>query len=431
MVRRVKGSGSGTLETKARIWTLATAVCLVPFIATSCGDDGSESSSSADDEGAGGSPEVDDSDDNTPSNTTPRDDDETSASDDTEATENEDTDEPVTTGIDPTNDDETEPDVTETDMEPGVSGACGNAEGQLFPPDAPWNTNIAGAELDAESDAIIDYLSNNHDTGTRFQIDFSFRVLQADADTERVPFNPTDDYYEGDCDPAPVPVPDTGGIEGESSFACESDGDCHLIVVQQSECRLYEMWRADIRDGQFNGGCQAVWDIDRVYGPEGRGDFCTSADAAGLPITPLLFSADEVFAGEIRHALRFILPNEHIRQNIFVRPGTHSTSATSGPDDAPPYTARLRLKADTDLSGLSSGAQVVARALQEYGMFLADGGNLTFTGQSDQDTEHSWDDAELTPQDLKGLAWSDFEVVELGERIDYGSGSCERTPVED
>jgi serine/threonine-protein kinase len=97
--------------------------------------------------------------------------------------------------------------------------------------------------------------------------------------------------------------------------------------------------------------------------------------------------------------------------------------------DAPPYAARLRLKADTDLSGLTAGAQVVARALQRYGMILADGGNLTFTGQSDRFTTHRWDEVGLTPQDLKGLPWSAFEVVDSGTPIDWDSGSCERSPI--
>jgi serine/threonine-protein kinase len=288
---------------------------------------------------------------------------------------------------------------------------------------------VDDAPLDAESDSIISYLQDNHDTGTRFQTDFSIRVLSADDSTPHLEFSPSDAFYGNECDPAPPPVPEGGSLEGESGYACESDGDCHLIVVDHDECRLYEMWRADIRGDSFDGGCQAIWEIDRVYGPEGRGDYCTSADAAGLPIAPLLVNADEVYAGEVRHALRFILPNQHIRDDIYVRPGTHSTGAASGPPDAPPYSARLRLKADTDVSALSPGAQAVARALMTYGMFLADGGNLTFTMQSDRDTEHSWDDAQLTPQDLKSLEWSDFEVVELGERISYSGGDCTREQV--
>jgi serine/threonine-protein kinase len=221
-----------------------------------------------------------------------------------------------------------------------------------------------------------------------------------------------------------------GAIEGEEGYACASDGDCHLIVRAAHECRLYEMWRAD-RGDEFTGGCLAVWEIDRVYPDTGRGDFCTSADAAGFPIAPLLFSADEIAAGEIKHAIRFILPNDRIRELMFVRPGTHSTRATSAPEDAPPYAARLRLKADADLSGLNDAAQVVARALQRYGMLLADAGNLTFTAKSDRFDAHSWEEVGFGPHDLKGLAWSDFEVVDSGAPIDWESGSCEREPIED
>ena len=55
------------------------------------------------------------------------------------------------------------------------------------------------------------------------------------------------------------------------------------------------------------------WHLKAIYPAEGRGDHCTSADAAGFPIAPLLFNADEVFAalpsGDLGHAIRFILPN--------------------------------------------------------------------------------------------------------------------------
>jgi serine/threonine-protein kinase len=127
-----------------------------------------------------------------------------------------------------------------------------------------------------------------------------------------------------------------------------------------------------------------------------------------------------------------VLPNSLIRAHGFVRPGTHSTGATTGGATAPPYAARVRLKASKDLSGFSPGAQVVARALKKYGMILADGGNVTFTAATDDLTTHKWQEVGLGSQSLKGatgLAWSDFEVVELGPRIDWRSGDCARTPL--
>ncbi len=169
-------------------------------------------------------------------------------------------------------------------------------------------------------------------------------------------------------------MPAGGALEGEAGYRCASDGDCHLIVEDRQRMRLFEMWRADIAGDSFRGGCLAVWDMTRVYPPSGRGEQCTSADAAGFPIAPLLFSADEVAAGAIDHAIRFILPNARIRRGVYVHPATHA-GAPSGPAEAPPYGARLRLRSDYPVSSLPAGAQVVARALQRYGMLLADGGD--------------------------------------------------------
>lgn len=314
----------------------------------------------------------------------------------------------------------------------GGFGACGNEPGQLLRPEMPWNTRIDDAAVAAGSADVIGYLQGAVNTDARFQIDFSITVLEADADTPRYAFSQTDDFYAPDCDPAPVPVPDGGHIEGEADYACEGGGDCHLIVVDRSACRLYEQWRADFRGpDDYAGGCLALWSLDGTYDETLRGDYCTSADAAGLPIAALLFDADEVAAGEIRHAIRFIVPNANIRDDIYVRPGTHSTPATSGPLAAPPYAGRLRLRSDVDLSGLNPAAQVVARAMQHYGIILADAGSITFTAASDDFTDAKWDQVGLGPHDLKALQWSDFEVVDTGPGIVWSDGSCERTPTQD
>jgi hypothetical protein len=59
-----------------------------------------------------------------------------------------------------------------------------------------------------------------------------------------------------------------------------------------------------------------VWDLTKTY-PDGmRGDQCTSADAAGFPIAGLLPTADEVAAGTVAHALRFILPNARMEAGV-------------------------------------------------------------------------------------------------------------------
>jgi serine/threonine-protein kinase len=142
----------------------------------------------------------------------------------------------------------------------------------------------------------------------------------------------------------------------------------------------------------------------------------------------MLFSADEVAAGTIDHAIRFILPNPRIRDNVYVHPGTHSTGPTAGGPDAPPYGVRFRLRADYPLDSLPNEAsRVVARALQKYGMFLADAGQIALTAQSDRFTTNKWSDVGLAPQDLAELQVTDFEVVDMGDPIVW-SGDCVLNP---
>jgi len=109
---------------------------------------------------------------------------------------------------------------------------------------------------------------------------------------------------------------------------------------------------------------------------------------------------------------------------VYVAPATHSTSATSGGDDAPPYGAHLRLKAGVDISALKPGAQVVAKALKKYGMFLSDGGTIALTAQSDRFTTAKWEGL-LGARDLEDLVVSNFEVVDHGPEVPY-TDNCQR-----
>lgn len=302
--------------------------------------------------------------------------------------------------------------------------------GPYFPADSPWYQDVSAAPLDPESATVINWLAGAGGWGGgRMQIDFSIEVLEADASTPLRGFIDTDDFYDPDCDRpalASVPLPNGGALEGESGYQCAGDGDCHLIVVHRPTRRLYEMWRANVVGGQYYAGCLAVWNMDLTYPPAGRGQDCTSADAAGYPIAPLLFNADEVAAGQIDHAIRFILPNDRMRRLVYVHPATHSTNPTSGPAAAPPYGTRLRLRADYPLQNLpNEGARVVARAMQKYGILLSDGGTIALTAQSDRFTTAKWAGL-LGPLDLRALQVTDFQMVAGGDRYDY-TGDCVRT----
>ena len=293
------------------------------------------------------------------------------------------------------------------------------APAPYFPAGAIWTKDISHAPLDTQSSTIIAWLADAGGWGFgKMNVDFSLRVLQANANTPFVPFRKAPGFYTADSDMVSTfPLPAGGGIEGEPGYQCNPEqGDCHLIVVDRGHGKLYEAYQANYADGALSAKDLAVWDLNRIYPPSGRGDQCTSTDAAGFPIAPLLFNADELAAGSINHAIRFILPNTRIRAHVFVHPATHA-GAPRGPVTAPPMGAHFRLKASFDLSKLTPAAQVVARAMQKYGMFLSDGGNMALTAQNDRDTTAKYTDMDFGSHDLQALKVTDFEVLEMGTPI--------------
>src|SRR5262249_19223730 len=130
----------------------------------------------------------------------------------------------------------------------------------------------------------------------------------------------------------------------------------------------------------------SVWDLKTdTFRPLGW----TSADAAGLPILPGLVRPDEGLPvseggqGVINHAIRFTLQNALVL-NQFLYPASHT--ANPGNTNAavmPPMGSRFRLKAGVDISQLNPEARVIAQAMKDYGLILADNGsNFFFSGAS-------------------------------------------------
>ena len=318
----------------------------------------------------------------------------------------------------------------------GSTCAGFNVVGGIFQAQEPWNTAVDQDPVSSTSNTIINWLSTNGGwgNGNKMQIDFSINILCADATTPMKTITLTSPPCTPDCDDVPTfPVPAGGAVEGETGYACTMGGDCHMLVVDKATNKLWEMWQAfDPPDPNlFNSTSGAfVWDLTKAYPPNLRGDGCTSADAGGFPIAAMLFTADEVAAGHIDHAIRFILPNARIQDGPnYVHPATHTgvnTKTTTRPD-APPYGVHFRLKSTFNVGQLPKGAQIVAKAMQKYGMFLSDGGNIALTAANDQFTTAKWTDANVNvgPHDLFPLQVTDFEVVDMGAIITTGD-NCVR-----
>jgi hypothetical protein len=203
--------------------------------------------------------------------------------------------------------------------------------------------------------------------------------------------------YGGESEPGPYPVPRNAPVEGAGE-----EGDRHVLVLQTHACKLYELYSARRAGAGWEAGSGAVFNLrSNALRPEGW----TSADAAGLPIFPLLARYPEVRQGRIDHALRVTVARS---QAGYIHPATHLASSSSDAS-LPPMGLRLRLRASFDLAPYHGQALVILRALKRYGLIVADNGSSWFiTGAPDP----RWRDQDL--DELKTVPGSAFEAVSTG-----------------
>jgi hypothetical protein len=323
----------------------------------------------------------------------------------------------------------------------GAAGAtnAAPANGAMFNAAQPWTSDVSGSAKSDRSDAIISTLSDLGGWGNDnvLQADFSIPIFTADSSTPRMKVVGTEDYCYGgpDCDkvPAEMPVPAGANIEGSPDLRCDpsgntdGQGDCHLLVVDRTGRKLYETYQATSTGDAITAHGFFVWDLDKAYPQNLRGDQCTSADAAGFPIAAMTPTADEVASGAVNHALRFILPNDRMKADVYVHPATHAGGPESTEADAPPYGVRLRLKPDVDEKDYTDQQKVIIKALKTHGMLLADGGDIALTFADDRNSTAKWADLGIDAQSFSALTVDQFEVVELGEEVPL-TYDCVRNP---
>jgi hypothetical protein len=144
-------------------------------------------------------------------------------------------------------------------------------------------------------------------------------------------------------------------------------------------------------------------------------------------MSALLATSDEVANGEIPHALRFILPNDHMKHQVYVHPATHAGGPSSANANAPPYGVRFRLGASFDGTSFNTAQRVVLHAMKKYGMILSDGGNIALTFADDRLSSHKWATLGIGSSSFNSIAVNDFEVVDLGAEIPL-TFNCVRNP---
>ena len=313
-----------------------------------------------------------------------------------------------------------------------VEGAPPPGPLPLFPADHWWNTDISGAPVDVNSVGYIAFINNG---GTRrLHPDFGGEVSPGSVDIYGMPYAIVDgtqpklavtfnywdesdgvDYATGQGIPFyPIPAQAItlphwveGGAPGNVDDRSE---DRHLLIIDCTNKYLYELYNVfyDATQSKWFAGSGAFFDMNT---DNRRPDGWTSADAAGLAILPGLVRYDDAWnpaIADIGHAFRVTVR----ATNGYVYPASHRAGSTSG---ALPMGARLRLK--TNVNGLdpalrttNPNLQKIFRAMQKYGLIVADNGtDMYITGTFDT----RWDNSILNPA-FSLLSASDFDVVQLG-----------------
>jgi len=332
---------------------------------------------------------------------------------------------------------------------------------QLFPADNPWNQNISNAPVAANSAAIIahigastplhpDWGADSPANGDDPLYGIPVNIVHGNS-TAKV--NVIIDNYPGESDVVPVPIPANAVLEGDyqdgpnpngGGYNSGQRGDSHLIVWDEDANTAYELYgvtrpsdttlfpstdgvELPHTDGLWHAAQETVWNMNtdtfRTLGE-------TSADAAGLSILAGLARPDEGLPvsqggqGVIDHALRFTLPSGDVNPQ-YVYPASHIVSVSQGADNLP-FGGRLRLAntpaIDALISDMPPESQILARAMQKYGLILADIGSAMYvTGTSatvdDVDSPNldlTWNLNDIFASNgLETLDAGDFQVVNL------------------
>ena len=214
-----------------------------------------------------------------------------------------------------------------------------------------------------------------------------------DVVSKRTPKSAVRFQYASESDRVRYPIPRGVHIEG--------GGDRHALLVDRDSCRLYELYALRRAGGRWTAGSGAVWNLRH---PRVRPAGWTSADAAGLPMLPLLARWDEAKTGRIRHALRITVPRT---REAYVVPARHEAGDSDDPA-LPRMGERLRLKASVRIASFPRQARVILRALREYGGIVADNGSAWFVSGA---PDRHWSNDQL--HTLGRITGRDFEVVRV------------------
>lgn len=266
-----------------------------------------------------------------------------------------------------------------------------NTSGRLFPANNIWNAPVESLPVLVGSDGIISAMAA---TSLPLRCDdiYSLNICQ------NPPLVSVSGIQTPQSDANPYGIPPSPLVETAS--------DHHCLIIDAASNMLYEFWNFIDSEGSYSAGSAAKWDLNSngmraIDSSQGE---TTSADAAGLPMSPGVVQYADILAGSVTHCLR--MTSTPTLDHVCTWPATHWAGRNS--TIGPMMGQRLRLKANFDLTPFIGQALIILQGLKVYGAMIADNG-LSFATQHDQDPR--WDATDLLQ--LHKVPGTAMEVVDV------------------
>ena len=209
-------------------------------------------------------------------------------------------------------------------------GAAVLAGCPVFPADNPWNQRVDGLPVHPRSDAIVRSIG----AGDTMHADFGSGLYEGGpigipfvtvrAGQKRVPVSFD---YADESDRGPYPIPPRAPIEGGRG----ADGDRHVLVVDRSRCRLYELFAAHPLDGGARWHAGSGRDLQPALEP---------AAPARVDVRGRRRPADPARPGAIRRGARAAASTTRCASRPRARGARSSTRRATSPRTSPTRTCR-------------------------------------------------------------------------------------------
>ncbi len=281
---------------------------------------------------------------------------------------------------------------------------------QAFTADSWWNTPVPlNAPQNPHEAQILDYLRTAPESG-----EGCLRLAGADHNPWGQPVywaGPGDTRYNvSGLPPSRPPELSALRIPPKAEPANNSDGSMSVYDLNAGYVTLLTDAKYDARTDTWSasGATVTYLDSNGLIAATGQSDDPRNLGShRGNNGATSVVRLDLVKAGDVNSVLKVASGPELANRAVF--PMTGSDGDYVGTDPAvPPQGLRLRIKPDVNLDrmGMHPQALVIAKALQQYGMYLGDSGGTTALKLEDTRKEGRGQQWDVTAEDLCGLPFT-------------------------